>query len=152
MRGSVQMSLRGTSLLGRRAEPFEHEVRRPADKVASARGRDVPMRNGKSHVACSNDDTSINSSPLKWRDTLECDMKRLLLSAAIIAMAGPAWGQVQADHTRICYISALDENGDGAVCDPSFESDIVLVTSERIGYTRTDRLTCLLYTSPSPRD
>ena len=40
-----------------------------------------------------------------------------------------------------CYISALDENGDGAVCDPSFESDIVLVTSERIGYTRTDRLT-----------
>ena len=68
-------------------------------------------------------------------------MKRLLLSAAIIAMAGPAWGQVQADHTRICYISALDENGDGAVCDPSFESDIVLVTSERIGYTRTDRLT-----------
>ena len=68
-------------------------------------------------------------------------MKRLLLSAAIIAMAGPAWGQVQADHTRICYISALDENGDGAVCDPSFESDIVLVTSERIGYIRTDRLT-----------
>ena len=68
-------------------------------------------------------------------------MKRVLLSAAIVALASPAWGQVQADHTQICYISALDENGDGAVCDPSFESDVILVTYERIGYTRTDRLT-----------
>jgi len=30
--------------LGRRHEPFECQVRKPADKVASALGRDVPMR------------------------------------------------------------------------------------------------------------
>ena len=38
----AQASLMGG--LGRRHEPFECQVRKPADKVASALGRDVPMR------------------------------------------------------------------------------------------------------------
>ena len=54
----------------------------------------------------------------------------------------PAWGQVQADHKRICYISALDENGDGAVCDPSLiYRNSVIVTADRIGSSSTDKIT-----------
>ena len=69
-------------------------------------------------------------------------MKRLLISAAIAAIALPAWGQVQADHKRICYISALDENGDGAVCDPSLiYRNSVIVTADRIGSSSTDKIT-----------
>jgi len=52
------------------------------------------MRNGKAL----NDDTTNVSPTLLERDILECDLKRLLLGVAIAAIAGPAWGQVQADY------------------------------------------------------
>ena len=71
-------------------------------------------------------------------------MKRLLLSAAIVAMAGPAWGQMQADYWErpLCG----DAGGDGdivyAACliVPFSESDIIIV-GDRIGYSSPSELT-----------
>lgn len=80
-------------------------------------------------------------------------MKRLLLSAAVVAMAGPAWGQVQADYQkeideRYWEIVAMNnqaaENGEDVIYTynpPSFTSDIVIVANDRVGSTNTRHLT-----------
>jgi len=69
-------------------------------------------------------------------------MKRLLLSAALVAIAGPAWGQVQGDHKQICYVSDINENGEGAVCEQPLElRNDITVTALRIGSTGTDTIT-----------
>ncbi|MEP3655285.1 MAG: TonB-dependent receptor [Litorimonas sp.] len=76
-------------------------------------------------------------------------MKRLLLSAAIVAMASPALGQVQADRDqeakRICSGPAVDKKTDDILiksCDPlPFYTDLVTVTADRLGYTRVDEIT-----------
>ena len=47
--------------------------------------------------------TQQHHPALMKRDILECDMKRLLLSAAIIVMAGPAWGQEQDSFDTAIY-------------------------------------------------
>ncbi|GGX72077.1 TonB-dependent receptor [Litorimonas cladophorae] len=78
-------------------------------------------------------------------------MKRLLLSAAIVAMAAPAWGQVQADYETAehCEPSAAAKAqaakvGDILVvsCDPSpFRYAEIVVTADRLGYSRNKELT-----------
>ena len=75
-------------------------------------------------------------------------MKRLLLSTAIVAMAAPAWGQVQADYDREIdkrskEFERQDEQNDTiTLYHPArFEHDSIIVTADRIGYTRTDKLT-----------
>ncbi len=70
-------------------------------------------------------------------------MKRFLLGAAIAALLAPdAFGQVQADFAGACYISAIDEDGNGAVCDSPFESrDDVIALGTRIGVSTTTEFT-----------
>ena len=79
------------------------------------------------------------------QDKLECDMNRLLLSAAIVAISSPVWGQVQADYSRdtekACGHHDSIENVI-IICDPApFSSDVFLVTAERIGSTFSKNLT-----------
>ncbi len=74
-------------------------------------------------------------------------MKRLLLGAAIVAVSGPAWGQVQADYNstiakdKTCLLEA--ENG----CvhykhHPSFKlSDQIVTVATRVGYSETNEFT-----------
>jgi len=76
-------------------------------------------------------------------------MKKFLLSAAIVAIAAPAWGQVQADyHHKIwdgCgYFPGESEEDDDEIvlCHPyPFNSDIVTVTSDKVGWTLSEKLT-----------
>ena len=70
-------------------------------------------------------------------------MKRFLLGAAIAAILAPnAFGQVQADYTGACYISAIDEAGNGAVCDKPFElRDDIIALGTRIGVSSTTEFT-----------
>ena len=70
-------------------------------------------------------------------------MKRFLLGAAITALLAPnAFGQVQADYTGACYISAIDEAGNGAVCDKPFElRDDIIALGTRIGVSSTTEFT-----------
>jgi vitamin B12 transporter len=75
-------------------------------------------------------------------------MKRLLLSAAIVAMAGPAWAQVQADYEQQVKTDIEEQlakdiaNGTITIGGaPSFNSDLIVVAAERIGASRADQLT-----------
>ncbi len=81
-------------------------------------------------------------------------MKRLLMSAAIVAMATPAWGQVQADYKNWESAEAIDcrndindefVNNEGVLstCNgPAFnDNDEVIVIGNRIGFTNIDQIT-----------
>lgn len=77
-------------------------------------------------------------------------MKRLLLNAAIVAMAGPAWGQVQADYNteayKGCGVQPNSDNDDEVIvklCHPAaFElTNDLIVVGNRIGYTEVEDLT-----------
>ena len=71
-------------------------------------------------------------------------MKRYLLSAAIVAMAGPAWAQVQADYDQKPLCGDAGGSGDivYTACPiiPFSESEII-VLAERIGYSMPNDLT-----------
>lgn len=108
------------------------------------------MRNGKAlnPEGASNDDTTNVGPTLFERDILECEMKRLLLSAAIVAMAGPAWGQVKDDFVRqnaqdtTCSLFAEDGDCVHYKHWPVFEwSDTVITSAQRVGYSNKNELT-----------
>lgn len=114
------------------------------------------MRNGKARndAGASNDDTTNVTPTLLERAILECEMKRLLLSAAIVAISGPAWGQIQADYkswesseTIDCKNNIDDEFVDGGgvliTCDgPKFnDNNEIIVVGHRIGFSKTDQVT-----------
>ena len=71
-------------------------------------------------------------------------MKRLLLSAAIAAMASPAWGQVQGDYDKNPVCGDAGGNGDivyaACLIVPFSESDVIIV-GDRIGYSGPSALT-----------
>ena len=71
-------------------------------------------------------------------------MKRLLLGAAIFAIAAPAWGQVQADYDQVKYNGCGGEEGTDVVilCHPyPFSTDLIIVASDRVGYSGAGSLT-----------
>ena len=73
---------------------------------------------------------------------MEYDMKKLLLGTAFLAIASPAFGQVQADYETGLYDGCGVDGDTITLCHPpSFTSDLVVVTGDRIGYSRTDDLT-----------
>ena len=77
-------------------------------------------------------------------------MKRLLLSAAVVAIAGPAWGQVQADYDQEVYkgcgVRSNPENDDEILvklCHPpafNLLNDVVAV-ADKIGISNSSDLT-----------
>ncbi len=75
-------------------------------------------------------------------------MKRLILSASLLALAAPAWGQAQADYSQ--YISCGTHEADEIIiCDWYLEDvhrDTVIVTASRIGFDRPDDLTAPIST------
>ena len=71
-------------------------------------------------------------------------MKRLLLGAAIFAIAAPAWGQVQADYDQVKYNGCGGEEGTDVIilCHPyPFSTDLIIVASDRVGYSGAGSLT-----------
>jgi len=75
-------------------------------------------------------------------------MKRLLFSAAIVAMAAPAWGQVQADYEQqnegnhTCIVEAEDRDCLVPSHSSIFEaSDSVITVASRIGYFQNSEIT-----------
>ena len=102
-------------------------------------------------------------------------MKRLLLSAAIAAIAAPAWGQepetfetviytgcnplLPTAERKQCRLDALDEDLVISIGQAIGEADIrdltvpaSILTSDDIENRNQGVIACLLYTSPSPRD
>ena len=70
-------------------------------------------------------------------------MKRLLLSAAIAAMASPAWGQVQADYGQYQNCGSVSED-EIIICEwyyEDIEKDIFIVAGERLGFSSVSDLT-----------
>ena len=132
---------------GRRIEPFERQVRRPADTVATRKG-------GMYHTHGGSLQTTKLEKPSPrpiQAGTLECDMKKLLLSAAIVALASPAWAQTQADYRQQAIEEGISEsldfekeNSDSALVwtIKNFEeTPDLIVTGHRIGYSDTDEIT-----------
>ena len=77
-------------------------------------------------------------------------MKRLLLGAAILAMASPAWGQIQADYAqevlKDCGIQPSTKNDDLLVvklCHPPVFDllDDVVAVADKIGISNSSDLT-----------
>ncbi len=75
-------------------------------------------------------------------------MKRLLLSAAIVAMATPAWAQVQADYDHPyekksqALLDYTERTGEIIVSPKRvFEDDGLVVTADRVGYSVRSALT-----------
>jgi len=102
------------------------------------------MRNGKAlnPESSSNDDTTNVSPTLFERDILECDMKRLLLSAGILAIAGPAWGQTY-QVTPDCRTTAIhaEDIGEWLEYEHCNQSADVIAIGQRVGDSRLDELT-----------
>lgn len=70
-------------------------------------------------------------------------MKRLLLSAAIVAMASPAWGQVQADYGQYQNCGSVNED-EIIICEwyyEDIEKDVFIVAGERLGFSSVSDLT-----------
>ena len=76
-------------------------------------------------------------------------MKKLLLGTALIstglfAIASPAFGQVQADLNHY-IVDCSGTGGDGDLiltcAEPSIHAETIVVTGDRIGYSRADDLT-----------
>lgn len=79
-------------------------------------------------------------------------MKRLLLSAAVLAVASPAWAQVQADiyyqfeqdQLKTCRDGQRPLDGEDCVIPAigiDADSDSIVVTANRIGYAQKNDLT-----------
>lgn len=75
-------------------------------------------------------------------------MKRLLLSAAIVAIASPVWGQVQLEYERDISQDMEDIekaekilNADIYPIFTPYTSDTITFTADRIGYSKTDEIT-----------
>jgi vitamin B12 transporter len=94
--------------------------------------------------------TLLNFHPafLKIGRPTECDMKRFLLGVALSAFALPAFAQVQADYDVPSdkyiadRIADAEANGDILLIHKrNFNSDGIIVTADRIGYSTSDKLT-----------
>lgn len=93
--------------------------------------------------------TCLNRHPVQFgRDLMERDMKKLLLGAAIVAFASPAWGQVQADYelqnerNETCLTAAEDSDCVLFKHWPIFEwADTIVISADRLGYSNMEELT-----------
>jgi len=74
------------------------------------------------------------------RDIVERNMKKLLLGAALVAFASPAWGQVQGDYVQ----ERINQCEGIIVCEwyyEDIERDVFIVAGERLGFSSVSDLT-----------